>query len=87
MDQGEFREKELIEEFKKPAQFEGCSGSRNLRDNLADLNAQIAANQKGIQLLDDLIESYSLPVVQAYMGHIQENAEQAVRSLLCKVGF
>lgn len=80
----------------------GCSGSRNLRDNLADLNAQIAANQKvsraksnllsskkifqGIALLQELIESYTLPVVQAYMGHIQANAEQAVRALLKEVG-
>lgn len=64
----------------------GCSGSRNLRDNLADLNAQIAANQKGISLLEELINAYSLPVVQAYMGHIQENAEIAVRQLLCNVG-
>lgn len=46
VDQGQFKEQELIEEFKKPGLVPGCSGSRNLRDNLADLNAQIAANQK-----------------------------------------
>ncbi|KAI6190773.1 hypothetical protein M3Y97_00155000 [Aphelenchoides bicaudatus] len=69
-----------------PGKFPGCSGTRNLRDNLADLNAQIAANQKGILLLNELIESYSLPVVQAYMGHIQSNAEMAVRQLLKDVG-
>ncbi|KAI6174399.1 hypothetical protein M3Y98_01185900 [Aphelenchoides besseyi] len=86
VDAGEFKEAELIEAFKAPGKVAGCSGSRNLRDNLADLNAQIAANQKGIALLEELIEEYSLPVVRAYMGHIQSNAESAVRALLCKVG-
>lgn len=36
--------------------------------------------------MQELIESYTLPVVQAYMGHIQANAEQAVRALLKEVG-
>jgi N-methylhydantoinase B/oxoprolinase/acetone carboxylase alpha subunit len=49
------------------------------------LNAQIAANQKGIGLLKELVQSYGLPVVQAYMAHIQLNAEQAVRQLLRRV--
>ncbi|KAI6238728.1 hypothetical protein M3Y99_00654500 [Aphelenchoides fujianensis] len=78
VDEGKFQEAELIAAFKAPGQFPGCSGTRNLRDNLADLNAQIAANQKGIALLEELIEEYSLPVVRAYMGHIQSNAEAAV---------
>ena len=50
-----------------PGKVEGCSGTRNLRDNLADLNAQIAANQKGIGLSEELVGHYTLPVVQAYM--------------------
>ncbi|KAI6233321.1 hypothetical protein M3Y99_00925900 [Aphelenchoides fujianensis] len=78
VDEGKFQEAELIAAFKAPGQFPGCSGTRNLRDNLADLNAQIAANQKGIALLEELIEEYSLPVVRAYMSHIQSNAEAAV---------
>ncbi|CAD5226711.1 unnamed protein product [Bursaphelenchus xylophilus] len=82
VDKGEFKEKELTEEFMKPGRVPGCSGSRNLRDNIADLNAQIAANQKGIHLLNELVQSYSLEVVQAYMGHIKRNAETAVRTLL-----
>jgi 5-oxoprolinase (ATP-hydrolysing) len=49
----------------------GNSGTRNLEDNLSDLKAQVAANTKGIQLVGDLINEYSLTVVQAYMGHIQ----------------
>jgi 5-oxoprolinase (ATP-hydrolysing) len=50
-----------------------CSGTRNLSDNLSDLRAQVAANQKGIQLMGELIAQYGLPVVQAYMHHIQKN--------------
>jgi len=44
--EGEFREKELIAEFMAPAKYPGSSGSRNLKDNLSDLRAQLAANQK-----------------------------------------
>uniref|UniRef100_A0A914BYY1 5-oxoprolinase n=1 Tax=Acrobeloides nanus TaxID=290746 RepID=A0A914BYY1_9BILA len=86
IDKGVFQEESLIQALNDPGKVPGCSGTRNLRDNLADLNAQIAANQKGIRLLHDLIDGYSLPVVQAYMGHIMRNAENAVRSLLKRVG-
>ncbi|PSC69547.1 5-oxoprolinase isoform B [Micractinium conductrix] len=58
------------------------SGTRNLQDNLSDLKAQVAANTKGIALVKELIGEYSLPVVQAYMRHIQANAEAAVREML-----
>lgn len=54
-----------------PAQYPDCSGTRNLHDNLSDLRAQVAANQRGSQLVGELIDSYSLAVVQAYMGYIQ----------------
>ncbi|CAD5218803.1 unnamed protein product [Bursaphelenchus okinawaensis] len=82
VDKGEFKEKELKEAFMEPVKVPGCSGSRNLRDNIADLNAQIAANQKGIYLLNELVESYTLDIVKAYMDHIKSNAETAVRALL-----
>lgn len=49
----------------------GISGTRNLSDNLSDLKAQVAANNKGISLVGDLIQEYGLPTVQAYMHHIQ----------------
>lgn len=49
----------------------GISGTRNLSDNLSDLKAQVAANNKGISLVGDLIEEYGLPTVIAYMHHIQ----------------
>ncbi|MDP6743659.1 MAG: hydantoinase B/oxoprolinase family protein [SAR324 cluster bacterium] len=58
------------------------SGTRLLSDNLSDLKAQVAANQRGVDLLLEMVEHYSLEVVQAYMHHIQNNAEEAVRSML-----
>ncbi|KAI8638943.1 Hydantoinase B/oxoprolinase-domain-containing protein [Parasitella parasitica] len=68
-----------------PASYPGCSGSRAFRDNISDLKAQIAANQKGINLVKSLIQEYSLQVVQAYMMHIRKNASDAVKSLLKQV--
>ncbi|KAI8073701.1 Hydantoinase B/oxoprolinase-domain-containing protein [Thamnidium elegans] len=68
-----------------PASYPGCSGSRAFRDNISDLKAQIAANQKGITLVKSLIEEYSLEVVQAYMMHIRRNAATAVKTLLKNV--
>ncbi|MDP6656624.1 MAG: hydantoinase B/oxoprolinase family protein [SAR324 cluster bacterium] len=58
------------------------SGTRLLSDNLSDLKAQVAANQRGVDLLLEMVEHYSLEVEQAYMHHIQNNAEEAVRSML-----
>merc|ERR1719228_1253580 len=84
---GQFQEAELTEHLNAPSRFPGCSGTRLLQDNLSDLKAQIAANQKGIQLVLELINSYGLEVVQAYMGHIQSNAEVAVRDMLKDIGL
>ncbi|XP_034950692.1 5-oxoprolinase [Chelonus insularis] len=83
---GIFREKELTEALMEPGKIPGSSGTRNLADNLSDLKAQIAANHKGTQLVNELIDIYSLDVVQAYMAHIQQNAELAVREMLTSVG-
>ncbi len=66
----------------KPSQYPGCSGSRNIKDNISDLYAQVAANQKGINLIHGLIEEYGYDIVKFYMYAIQENAELAVRTLL-----
>ncbi|XP_064190220.1 5-oxoprolinase [Anguilla rostrata] len=79
---GIFQEEAVTAAFLAPAQYPGCSGTRNLRDNLSDLRAQVAANQKGCQLVGELIDCYGLAVVQAYMGYIQSNAELAVRDML-----
>ncbi|CAG7823293.1 unnamed protein product [Allacma fusca] len=83
---GQFKEKELKEELMKPGQYPGSSGTRNFEDNRSDLQAAVAANQKGINLILDLIEVYGLEVVQAYMNHIQTNAEIAVRQMLREFG-
>ena len=50
--------------------------------NLADLRAQIAANAKGIAELHRMVEHFGLDVVQAYMGHVQRNAAEAVRRVI-----
>ena len=67
-----------------PAQYEGCSGTRCLKDNISDLKAQVAANHRGIQLVHGLIKEYGIRKVQAYMNFIQENAHHAVAELLKK---
>jgi len=56
--------------------------ARNPAHNLADLSAQVAANEKGVQELTRMVEHYGLDVVQAYMQHVQDNAETAVRNVI-----
>jgi 5-oxoprolinase (ATP-hydrolysing) len=56
--------------------------SRDPATNLADLRAQIAANEKGIAELHHMVEHFGLDVVQAYMGHVQENAAESVRRVI-----
>ena len=81
--EGKFNEKRITELlYDEPAQYPECSGTRCLADNLNDLKAQIAANQKGINLITTLIEDYGEEVVQFYMRNIQDNAESSVRNLL-----
>ncbi|TLD04193.1 hypotheticalsprotein, partial [Venturia nashicola] len=81
--QGHFDEERITELLlKEPAQHPGCSGTRCLADNINDLKAQVAANQKGINLISSLIGDYGEEVVQFYMHNIQDNAELSVRNLL-----
>jgi len=56
--------------------------SRNPEVNVADLRAQVAANERGVAELHRLCEHFGLDVVQAYMGHVQDNAEEAVRRVV-----
>jgi len=56
--------------------------SRNVEQNLADLRAQVAACAKGAAELAKMVEHFSLPVVRAYMQHVQDNAEESVRRVL-----
>ncbi len=59
--------------------------ARNPNQNLADLQAQIAANNKGAQELQRMVTQYGLGTVQAYMQHVQNNAEQAVRKVISQL--
>jgi len=79
---GHFDEEGITKILLSPGDYPGCNGSRRLGDNLSDLKAQVAANNKGLSLVQALMEEYSQSVVQLYMAAIQQNAEIAVRSFL-----
>ena len=77
VDRGRFRERalrDLLTGAKYPA--------RNPLQNINDLKAQIAANAKGADELQKMVAQFTLPVVQAYMGHVQDNAAESVRRVL-----
>jgi len=59
--------------------------SRNPQQNMADLRAQLAANEKGVQELRKMVDEFSLEVVQAYMRHVQDNAEESVRRVITRL--
>lgn len=69
----------------RPAQYPGSSGCRNIKEVESDLKAQIAANHKGVQLLQAMVKEYGLQTVQDYMYYIRMNAESSVRNLLREV--
>jgi 5-oxoprolinase (ATP-hydrolysing) len=83
--EGIFNEEGIREALLAPGKLPGMSGCRTLEDSISDLRAQVAANNRGIQLLKGLIGSYTLEVVQAYMRHIQTTAELAARSVLQRI--
>ncbi|WP_434723364.1 hydantoinase B/oxoprolinase family protein [Mesorhizobium sp. RIZ17] len=77
VDRGRFREKELetlLTDHPYPA--------RNPTQNIADLKAQIAANEKGVAELRKMVTHFGLEVVEAYMGHVQDNAAESVRRVI-----
>jgi 5-oxoprolinase (ATP-hydrolysing) len=59
--------------------------SRNPQQNMADLRAQLAANEKGVQELHKMVAEFGLDVVQAYMRHVQDNAEESVRRVITRL--
>jgi len=77
VEQGRFREQELIDLLTS-----GPWPARNPDQNLADLRAQVASNEKGVRELGRMVEHFGLDVVQAYMRHVQDNAEESVRRVL-----
>ncbi|VVE65934.1 5-oxoprolinase [Pandoraea anapnoica] len=60
--------------------------ARNIDQNMADLRAQVAANQKGVDELRRMVNDFGRDVVLAYMGHVQDNAEAAVRRVIGALG-
>ena len=77
VDRGHFRERELY------ALLDGAKfPARNALQNVNDMKAQIAANEKGVQELHEMVEQFTLPVVQAYMQHVQDNAAESVRRVI-----
>ena len=77
VDAGRLREAEM-----RSLLASGKYPSRNIEQNLADLRAQTAANEKGVQELRRMVEHFGLDAVQAYMQHVQDNAEEAVRRVI-----
>jgi 5-oxoprolinase (ATP-hydrolysing) len=78
---GRMREAEMLE-ILTGGQFP----ARSPHDNLADLRAQLAANEKGVAELHALVEDFGLDVVTAYMGHVRDNAAEAVRRVISTLG-
>ena len=74
---GRLREAELMQLLTS-----GTYPARNPAQNLADLRAQIAANEKGREELLKMVEHFTLEVVRAYMKHVQDNAEESVRRVV-----
>ncbi|GAA2348266.1 hydantoinase B/oxoprolinase family protein [Streptomyces cuspidosporus] len=80
------RDGRLREEETRELLTSGPYPSRAPGANLADLRAQIAANEKGIHELRRMIGQFGLDVVHAYMGHVQDNAEESVRRVVGRLG-
>ncbi|MEY2593605.1 MAG: Acetophenone carboxylase gamma subunit, partial [Pseudomonadota bacterium] len=78
--EGHLREAEMLALLSS-----GRYPSRNPQQNLADLKAQIAANEKGVQELRRMVQQFGLDVVQAYMRHVQDNAEESVRRVITRL--
>jgi 5-oxoprolinase (ATP-hydrolysing) len=77
VERGRFREREinaLLTEAKYPA--------RNPVQNINDLKAQVAANEMGVRELRKMVRHFTLPVVKAYMHHVQDNAAESVRRVI-----
>jgi len=77
VEKGRLRESETVALLSS-----GPYPARNIRQNMADLRAMVAANEKGAQELRRMVRHYGLEVVHAYMQHVQDNAEEAVRRVI-----
>ena len=77
VEKGEFREQEV-----RVVLVSNSYPARNPDQNIADFQAQIAANEKGLQELQRMVNQYGLETVQAYMKFVQDNAEECVRKTI-----
>jgi 5-oxoprolinase (ATP-hydrolysing) len=77
VDRGKFREKELYDLL-----LGATYPARNPLQNVNDIKAQMAANEKGLQELRKMVTHFTLPVVKAYMRHVQDNAAESVRRVI-----
>ena len=77
VDQGTFLERKLRDHLAS-----GPYPARNPEQNIADLKAQIAAGEKGVQEVHSMIDQFGVDVVHAYMKHVQDNAEESVRRVI-----
>ena len=77
VDRGTYREAEMMEVLRS-----AIHPARNPEQNIADLRAQLAANEKGVQELHKMVRQFGLETVLAYMGHVQDNAEESVRRVI-----
>jgi len=77
VEEGRMREQETID-LLLGAEYP----SRNPEANIADLRAQVAANEKGVEELLAMVDHFGLDVVTAYMGHVRRNAEESVRRVI-----
>lgn len=86
--EGKFQE-ELIRYLllEKPATYPNCSGSRRISDNISDLKAQIAANNKGINLIAKLMNANGRDTVVKYMEAIQLNVSETIKKMLKQMTF
>ena len=76
-DKGIFREKEM-----KKILSSGKYPCRNVEHNMADLAAQVAANKTGINEINSMVDQFGIETVQAYMNHVQDNAEECIRNAI-----
>ena len=81
LERGTFREREL-----RDLLASGPHPARNPDQNVADLEAQIAACHQGAAAILDMVDQFGLDVVQAYMRHVQDNAAEQVRRVLDRLG-
>jgi len=80
IDGGSFREAET-----RAILGSGRYPCRNIDDNLADLAAQVAANETGLREVNRMIAQFGLTTVHAYMRHVQDNAEECVRRVITRL--